>query len=262
METRLKKKKSAWWVKVLKIIGILFLIFCIFVGYGVGINNKFYKLIVVESGSMSPIFEAGDLICIVKADPKDIKIGDIVTFQTKDDKLLTHRIVDIKADGEIITKGDANKANDSWNDGWKLKEVETKYVFTMPKLGYFINWWQGLILGDRTGANYKDTSISVGNQIMAGDWSVPNPPPALAPILPPTVKPTVSPEPTDSIEPTVSPSPTDSIEPTQSPTSEPTATATTSVEPTTSPTASPSEAVTSSPPEETATTTETSQTTE
>jgi signal peptidase I len=191
-ETTAVKKKSHWLEKTLTVIGILVILFCVFLAYGTGINNRFYKLMVVTSGSMVPVFYPGDLICIVRMDPNKAKVGDIVIFKT-DEGVLTHRIVAIKADGEIVTKGDANSVNDSWPNGWKLGQVETKYVFTIPKLGYLVSWIQGV--SNSTGAWLKDKITSKGNTITA---DVPTPAP-MAKIETPTSSPdltTVTPEPT------------------------------------------------------------------
>lgn len=160
MET-VEKKKSSWWKRIWATLLVLFLLFCLFVGYGVGINNKYYKLLIVTSNSMQDTFSAGDLIYITKIDSKKAKVGDIVTFKTRDGFLLTHRIVSIKSDSEIITKGDNNKYNDVWSDGWKLGKVETKYIFKIPKLGYAINWFQGLF--GKTGASFNDSQKTEGN---------------------------------------------------------------------------------------------------
>jgi len=166
------KKKSKWWKKILNIVGVIFLILCIFLAYGFGINNRFYKLMLVTSGSMSPVFEAGDVIFIVRVDPTEVKVGNIVTFQTLDNLILTHRIVEIKSDGEIITRGDANNTNDVWNNGWKLGKVEAKYVFRIPYLGYPISWLRGIFpAGMNTGAWLSDTQKTrVG--LEAGQWEV------------------------------------------------------------------------------------------
>jgi len=217
-------KKSKWWSKLLTIVGILFIILCVLLVYGTTINNRWYKLLVVTSGSMSPIFEAGDLICIIRMDPDRAKVGDIVTFKSEEG-ILTHRIVEIKADGEIVTKGDANKVNDSWPNNWKLGKVETKYLFRIPKLGYFISWWSGIFHG--TGAILNDKVTSNGNKIVA---SVPTPAP-MAQIQTPTDSPvpTITPEETPSTEATAS------IEPTTSPESTISPETTISLEPTTSP---------------------------
>jgi signal peptidase len=151
---------------------VILVLSLLFVGYGVGVNNKFYKLLVVTSGSMEPTFAPGDLIMIVRMDPKQAKVGDITTFMTEDGSILTHRIVEIKTNGEVITKGDANKTVDFWNNNWKFVKVETKYVFNIPKLGYVVSWWQGLfhIQQKSTGANLTDTE-KIKSEITAGEWN-------------------------------------------------------------------------------------------
>jgi signal peptidase len=229
-ETTAVKKKSHWLEKTLTVIGILVILFCVFLAYGTGINNRFYKLMIVTSGSMVPVFRPGDLICIVRMNPNEAKVGDIVTFKT-DEGVLTHRIVEIKADGEIVTKGDANSVNDSWPNGWKLGKVETKYVFTIPKLGYVISWIQGI--ARTTGAWLKDSATSNGNRIVA---AVPTPTP-MAKIETPTASSevTTTPEITASPRATASPEVTASIEPTVSPETTASSEATATLEPTTSP---------------------------
>ena len=217
-EIKEKEKKSSIWSKILIGFLVLVFLFLLFIGYGTGINNRFYKLLVVTSGSMSPTFEAGDLIMIVKVDPKKVKAGDIVTFQTRDKEILTHRVVEIKSDGEIVTKGDANKEVDSWIDGWKLGKVETTYVFKIPKLGYIISWLQGLFSGNNTGAWLKDSQkVKIG--LEAGQWEVPKPSPSEEPSPTPSPSESVepSPSPSPSEEPSPTPSPSESVEPSPSP---------------------------------------------
>lgn len=95
-----------------------------------GVANLFgYVPFSVQSNSMSPVFETGDLI-VGKMVPKEQRVlenfhkGDIVTFwsqQLNEDNILvdflnTHRIVDIRTDAGgnqiIITKGDNNDEED------------------------------------------------------------------------------------------------------------------------------------------------------
>jgi hypothetical protein len=71
-----------------------------------------------------------------------------------------------------VTKGDANNAVDFWNDEWKLKKVETLYVFNFPKLGFPISWLQGLFSGNTTGAWLSDTQ-KIGAEFKADQWEVP-----------------------------------------------------------------------------------------
>ena len=112
---------------------------------------------------MSPVFYSGDLIMSVKVASDQVKVGDIVTFQTKNRELLTHRVVEIKEDGEFVTKGDASEEADVWSDGWKLEKVTTKYITRIPVIGHFIVWMKGLFVQD-TDAWLKDYTDKTHNQ--------------------------------------------------------------------------------------------------
>ena len=212
---------------VLTVLGSLLFLFLAFIAYGVAVNNSFYKLILVTSDSMTPVFKSGDLIMIVRVDPDQVKVGDIVTFQTKDHKLLTHRIVEIKEDGEIVTKGDANEEADRWSDGWKLKKVSAKYVARIPIVGRFMSWIKGSFVNE-TVAWLKDTK-KLQIEMVAGVRNIPDEDinkvpdePTATPEPTETSEPTMTPEPTPIPAPTAIPEPTETPEPTMTP--EPTAT--------------------------------------
>ena len=74
---------------------------------------------VVLSGSMSgeaeDHIEVGDLIFVGKAEPAELKVGDVIAFMDGS-VVVTHRIMDITTDesGKLLftTKGDANNAED------------------------------------------------------------------------------------------------------------------------------------------------------
>jgi signal peptidase len=123
---------------------ILFLVFMVFLGYG-HINNRWYKLIYVRSDSMTPIFKAGDLILITRP-PYNLNPGDIITFQIKGE-IVTHRIQTIENDGNIITKGDANKVTDDWGE-YQIKKVAGIYRFKIPYLGYPIAYASSWVKGE------------------------------------------------------------------------------------------------------------------
>ena len=69
--------------------------------FGIGVS-------VVLTGSMEPELSANDVIFVKKAD--DYSVGDVVVYSTGG-SLTVHRIIFIEGD-EVITKGDANDAED------------------------------------------------------------------------------------------------------------------------------------------------------
>lgn len=68
-----------------------------------------YSFINILSGSMEPTISAGDLVICKEQD--SYNVNDPVLFEEQG-FLVLHRIVDIDEDGDFITKGDANNAND------------------------------------------------------------------------------------------------------------------------------------------------------
>ncbi len=74
-----------------------------------------YSPVIVLSGSMSPVFEAGDMIVLSKTDPNVLVPGDIVCYM-EDETVITHQIIEVqkKEDGSplYITQGTANDMED------------------------------------------------------------------------------------------------------------------------------------------------------
>lgn len=92
-----------------------------------------YKILLVQSGSMSPAINTGDLV-VIKPKFKYQK-GDIVTFLSKDKINITHRVVDTQ-DNAIYTKGDANQTND--RESINKNQILGKVLYTIPRFGYLI----------------------------------------------------------------------------------------------------------------------------
>lgn len=89
----------------------------------------------VISGSMEPEYPVGSLIYVDQVEPSEISIGDPITFVMNESLMVaTHRVVDIKADGSFITKGDANDTV----DGTPVhpKNLLGRPQFSLPYLGY------------------------------------------------------------------------------------------------------------------------------
>lgn len=75
-----------------------------------------YELIAIISGSMSPTYDRGDAVLIIKKDPSDIKIGEVLAFNTSTG-IVTHRVINITSSNGVytfVTKGDANSTKDTY----------------------------------------------------------------------------------------------------------------------------------------------------
>jgi len=97
-----------------------------------------YKSLIVQSGSMEPAIKTGDIILINKANY--YQINDVVTYSDTESNINTHRIIENKngLGGEFITKGDANRIEDS--ESVFIDQIMGKVVLIIPKLGYFITF--------------------------------------------------------------------------------------------------------------------------
>ncbi|MDE2030951.1 MAG: signal peptidase I [Patescibacteria group bacterium] len=131
--------------KLFKIIYYIILSYIIFIGIILVVSlipvTGNIKTLAVLSGSMEPTIHTGSVV-IVKPE-SSYKVGDIITFgdNTKTDIPTTHRIAEERAvEGNMIyrTKGDANNAEDSAET--PQKEVTGRVLFSIPYLGYIINF--------------------------------------------------------------------------------------------------------------------------
>ena len=110
---------------VLNVIVVAFvLLFIIVVCLQRFSNNKIsffdYRMFTVVSGSMKPKYQIGDVLISKVADPKDIKVGDCISYLGKKgtftNKVVTHEVIDIEKDENgkyyFHTKGTANLIED------------------------------------------------------------------------------------------------------------------------------------------------------
>lgn len=117
-----KQKKRNWFKALRKGCFTIFLIFLVLIFGSIfklkqagQIPHIFgYYLFSIESGSMSPTLEVGDIIVSKKpSSTDDLSVGTIVTYYNTDRQIVTHRITDIIVDdsGTIAyqTKGDYEK---------------------------------------------------------------------------------------------------------------------------------------------------------
>ena len=88
----------------------------------------------ILTGSMDPACPTGSLVYVKSVNPESLQEKDIVTFQIGN-LVITHRVVknDVQKE-ELITKGDANNANDIQPVAYK--QIKGKVALTVPLLGY------------------------------------------------------------------------------------------------------------------------------
>ncbi len=129
--------------KILKIIYYIFLLFIVIIA-ALLIVSVFpitgnYKLMIVQSGSMTPAIKQGSVVIVKPA--ADYKIGDVITFgpYSKTKAPMTHRIYEIKVvdnNPVYITKGDANNAPDTREV--QKRDVLGKVLFSLPYVGFAV----------------------------------------------------------------------------------------------------------------------------
>ena len=123
------------------------------------------RLLIVTSGSMAPVFDAGDAVVMRKVDePSQLKVGQIISFwPLGSERLVTHRIVDLvtlptlreNEDGKmeeildpdsgevatssyVITKGDANAQDDP--NATPYTRVRGIVLDVHPGWGWVLQW--------------------------------------------------------------------------------------------------------------------------
>lgn len=128
--------KAAYYV----LIGLLVLLGLLLIGMQTSFI-KGYELKIVQSGSMEPAIKTGSLVLIGVRD--SYGVGDVITFG-RDDKThvpTTHRVIEEKRDGNVIsyiTKGDANEDADAGQT--RARDVIGKVLFDVPYLGFILDF--------------------------------------------------------------------------------------------------------------------------
>lgn len=93
-----------------------------------------YQELAVLSGSMEPGIPVGSVVYVDDdIQPSELKTGDVVTYALESDVYVTHRVVSIDPDKQVlVTKGDANEVEDG---EIKFDQIVGKVTFHLPYLG-------------------------------------------------------------------------------------------------------------------------------
>lgn len=100
------------------------------------------QLLSVQTGSMVPNLNKGDLVGVTRVSASSLKVGDIITFINPKDKksTITHRITELPNaahPGQVITKGDANPAADQAHP---VSQIIGKVGWSVPYAGKAIDF--------------------------------------------------------------------------------------------------------------------------
>ncbi len=138
-------KIISWAIFIILILVAAFLLYYyiatkIYTAKGPGYEPK-YSIYTIVSGSMTPNIKVYDTIINKRVDdPKEIKVGDVITFISNgvltSGMTTTHRVIAITEDeGEMCfqTKGDANDVQDQTCA--KYSNIIGKVILKIPQLG-------------------------------------------------------------------------------------------------------------------------------
>lgn len=136
-------------ISIFFIVVVLFLVFFIDKVY----NEKnhtgkspLFNAYVIVSPSMVPTIKINDAVVVFRCNPKNLKVGDIITFSSTDPSYsgltVTHRIVakNYTKEGKYVftTKGDHNNTEDAALV--QESDIYGKVIFKIAKLGYIRNF--------------------------------------------------------------------------------------------------------------------------
>lgn len=98
-----------------------------------------FKMIGIETGSMTPALNVGDAVIIYKnCDVDKLEEKDIIAYKRDDGVTVIHRIIKVNSDGTFITKGDYNNVADTLYV--KKDQVEGKVKLRIPFIAYPAKW--------------------------------------------------------------------------------------------------------------------------
>lgn len=138
--------------KIIEIFNAIIVALTIYVAIIAGslVIPRFFGIMpyIVQSGSMEPMIPTGSVAYINQRD-RDVAVNDIITYrlgeeasigtgqggyaQSEAGTLVTHRVVRIDDDGNLVTKGDNNEVEDM--SPISTTQVVGTYKFHIPKLG-------------------------------------------------------------------------------------------------------------------------------
>jgi signal peptidase I len=139
---RTGSRRRGWGSVISSILlaGVVLLILAATSGMILGV----WRFTVIDTGSMRPTLDPGDVAILTSERTVDLRRGQIVAFHPPGQPLLTvmHRVVSLARGRDavvIATKGDANDAEDPWR-ARLLGPTVWREDLKLPKVGYLAVW--------------------------------------------------------------------------------------------------------------------------
>ena len=108
-----------------------------------------YSVFRVQTDSMTPTLNVGDVILVKECEPEDVKLGDIVTYAVTTGRLsgqtITHRVAEepVERNGVYYYRTKGDKAGAALDEEFSYDVLKGKYVRTLPFLnklyGFFLS---------------------------------------------------------------------------------------------------------------------------
>ncbi|HWH32842.1 MAG TPA: signal peptidase I [Egibacteraceae bacterium] len=112
-----RRGAADWLVLVGRFAALVYLNALVWLSVWVLIPTLFmgWQPMAIETGSMGPSIRTGDVVLVESYRGQPLEAGRVITFRdpADPDRLVTHRITAVNADGTYLTKGDANLDADS-----------------------------------------------------------------------------------------------------------------------------------------------------
>ena len=108
------------------------------INFGLGfLLHTSIPIVAVESNSMVPIFQKGDILIIQNVPENELKKGDIIVFSVPGQAVpIVHRVIEINSDSTFQTKGDANNGQLPFEKSIGYNQVHGKEILIIPYLGW------------------------------------------------------------------------------------------------------------------------------
>jgi signal peptidase len=106
-----------------------------------GVRLFGYTPYVVTSGSMIPVYPVGTIVYVREAAPKELKVGDDISFYMDEEVVATHRIGEIHKEKGCVTTYGVNNIDSEGNQINDAKAVDFDHIigrveFSIPIVGY------------------------------------------------------------------------------------------------------------------------------